>query len=81
MFYAKKNPITDISISNEVLVIFSYTPIYYLRNTLSDRLADFPYLSAIAACAAVPNQRKVLFGLLYNCWFVRLLAVSDYRRA
>ena len=36
MFYAKKNPITDISISNEVLVIFSYTPIYCLRNTLSD---------------------------------------------
>lgn len=48
----KKNPITDISISNEVLIIFSYTPIYCLRNTFSDRLADFPYLSAIAACAA-----------------------------
>ena len=48
----KKNPIADISISNEVLVIFSYTPIYCLCNTLSDRLADFPYLSAIAACAA-----------------------------
>ena len=48
----KKNPITDISISNEVLIIFSYTPNYCLRNTFSDRLADFPYLSAIAACAA-----------------------------
>ena len=36
MFYAKKNLITDISISNEVLILFSYTPIYCLRNTLSD---------------------------------------------